>query len=62
MENGYVVIKNAFTSEQAAEWTETLWTRLGLDPNDKSTWEKERIHMPFHKREPVASFAPKVSP
>lgn len=34
--------------------------RLGMDPNDKSTWDRERIHMPSHKREPVAIFAPKA--
>lgn len=60
LEHGYLVIKQAFTKEQAAAWTETLWVRLGLDPNDKSSWDKERIHMPLHKRETVAEFAPKV--
>lgn len=60
LEHGYLVIKQAFTKEQAAAWTETLWVRLGLDPNDKSRWDKERIHMPLHKRETVAEFAPKV--
>ncbi|KAI0081608.1 hypothetical protein K474DRAFT_1252544 [Panus rudis PR-1116 ss-1] len=61
LENGYVVIKQAFTKEQAAEWTKTMWVRLALDPADKSTWDRERIHMPWHKREKVASFAPKAS-
>ena len=61
MENGYVVIKQAFTKERAAEWTKDMWTRLDLDPNDKSTWDRERIHMPWHKRESVSKFAPKVS-
>ncbi|KAF8442887.1 hypothetical protein L210DRAFT_3620562 [Boletus edulis BED1] len=60
MGNGFVVIKNGFTKENAAEWTKNIWVRLGLDPNDKSTWDKERIHMPWHKRENIASFAPKV--
>ncbi|EED81036.1 predicted protein [Postia placenta Mad-698-R] len=60
MENGYVVIKQGFTKEKAAEWTKNMWTRLGLDPNDKSTWDRERIHMPWHKRESVATFAPKA--
>lgn len=58
LEHGYLVIKSAFTPEKAAEWTETLWVRLGLDPNDKSTWDRDRIHMPWHRRETVASFAP----
>lgn len=61
MENGYVVIKQGFTKERAAEWTKEMWPRLGLDPNDKSTWDRERIHMPWHKRESVSKFAPKAS-
>lgn len=61
LENGYVVIKQAFTKEKAAEWTKTMWIRLGLDPTDKTTWDRERIHMPWHKKEEVATFAPKVS-
>jgi len=60
MENGFVVVKNAFTKEKAAEWTDNIWVRLGLDPNDKSTWDRERIHMPWHKRENVSTFAPKA--
>ncbi|TFY60531.1 hypothetical protein EVJ58_g5093 [Rhodofomes roseus] len=60
LETGYVVIKQAFTKEKAAEWTKGMWTRLGLDPNDKSTWDRERIHMPWHKREVVSAFAPKA--
>lgn len=60
MDHGFIVIKEAFTKEKAAEWTSTMWTRLGLDPNDRATWDRERIHMPYHKREEVATFAPKV--
>ncbi|KAI0056276.1 hypothetical protein BV25DRAFT_1864976, partial [Artomyces pyxidatus] len=61
MKNGYLVIKGAFSKEKSDEWTEHLWTRLGMDPNDQSTWgEKDRIHMPQHKREAVATFAPKA--
>ncbi|EGN98484.1 hypothetical protein SERLA73DRAFT_161227 [Serpula lacrymans var. lacrymans S7.3] len=62
MENGYVVIKNAFSREKSAEWTKDMWTRLGYDPNDKSTWpkDKDRINMPSHNREDVSYFAPKA--
>ncbi len=54
------MIKQGFTKEKAAEWSKAIWVRLGMDPDDKSTWMRERIHMPWHKREPVATFAPKV--
>ena len=61
MEKGYIVIHNAFTNEKAEEWTKNVWVRLGMDPNDLSTWTTERTHMPSHRREPVESFAPKVN-
>ncbi|KAF5356025.1 hypothetical protein D9756_004201 [Leucocoprinus leucothites] len=60
LEHGYIIVKKAFTREQAAEFTSEMWTRLGLDPNDKSTWTKERIHMPWLKRAKVSEFAPKA--
>ncbi|KAI3622729.1 hypothetical protein WG66_015569 [Moniliophthora roreri] len=60
LEHGFILVKNAFSREQAAEFTETMWIRLALDPHDKSTWTRERIHMPFHRREEVARFAPKA--
>ena len=62
MENGYLVVKQAFSREKAAEFTREMWTRLGLDPADPETWprDRDRIHMPVHTREPVATFAPRV--
>lgn len=60
MERGFIVIKGAFTKEKCDEWTKDLWVRLALDPGDKSTWTKERIHMPDLNRESVETFAPKV--
>ncbi|PFH49197.1 hypothetical protein AMATHDRAFT_76302 [Amanita thiersii Skay4041] len=60
LKHGYVVIKSAFTKEQTVEWTRNIWVRLGLDPNNAETWDRERIHMPSHKRIPVADFAPKA--
>lgn len=62
MEHGYLIVKQAFSREKAAEFTRNMWVRLGLDPDDKETWphDRDRIHMPFHTREPVATFAPRV--
>ncbi|KDR84828.1 hypothetical protein GALMADRAFT_217902 [Galerina marginata CBS 339.88] len=59
LENGYIVIKDAFTKQQAAHSTANIWLRLNLDPNDKSSWDRERIHMPSHVRVKVAEFSPK---
>ncbi|KAI0771116.1 hypothetical protein BD413DRAFT_476334 [Trametes elegans] len=62
IENGYLVVKEAFSRSKAAEFSRDMWVRLGLDPNEPSTWptDRERIHMPALNREPVATFAPKV--
>jgi hypothetical protein len=64
LEYGYIRIDGAFTREAAAQWTSELWSRLGMDPRDKSTWpaDRDRIHMPDTKRIKVAEFAPKVKP
>ena len=36
--NGYIVIKNAITKEQAKKTADFLWEFDEKDPNDKSTW------------------------
>lgn len=42
---GYVIIHDCFT-KQHAEWVmKDVWTRIGVDPNDKSTWTKGKFHM-----------------
>ena len=40
MEFGYCVVKQAFTQKQAQELAGDVWVRLGMDPNDQSTWTK----------------------
>ncbi|EJD45448.1 hypothetical protein AURDEDRAFT_151864 [Auricularia subglabra TFB-10046 SS5] len=58
--HGWVKIPQAFSAEKAEQWQRGLWDRLGYDKDDRSTWREERIHMPDHKRERVATFAPKA--
>jgi len=58
LEHGWLKLEKAFTAEKASIFTHDMWIRLGMDPNDKSTWTKERIHMPLHRTEPVQTFCP----
>lgn len=58
MQYGYLRLKSCFSRDKAAEWTKDVWTRLGFDPDDKSTWTKAKINMPFHRRENAQTFAP----
>ena len=60
MEHGFLRLTNCFTPAQAAEFTKDVWTRLGFDPADKTTWTRERTNMPEHRRVSVATFAPKA--
>jgi hypothetical protein len=60
LDNGYVVLHDCFSRTAAAELTSTIWTRLGYDPDDRSTWTASSIHMPTHQRIPVEEFAPKA--
>jgi hypothetical protein len=61
MKYGYIVVRNAFTAEQAADFTKDLWVRLGMDPNDPATWTKEKVHMPRQQEVVTKEFMPKVS-
>ncbi|KAF1973507.1 hypothetical protein BU23DRAFT_598917 [Bimuria novae-zelandiae CBS 107.79] len=38
LEHGWIKLTGCFTREQSAELQSQLWTRLGMDPNDMSTW------------------------
>jgi hypothetical protein len=60
LEHGFVKIPQCFTRAQAAEFSSTMWTRLGMSPTDKSTWTAERVNMPWHKHVPVSEFSPKA--
>jgi hypothetical protein len=57
---GFVLVKNAFTREQAEAWSAQTFPRLGYDANDRATWEQARIHMPTHQRTEVKEFSPKA--
>ncbi|KAF3804067.1 hypothetical protein GCG54_00007860 [Colletotrichum gloeosporioides] len=56
---GWLKLSNCFTKEQAEWVTRDVWTRLGMDPNDKSTW-KHRTNMPSHRTFDCSEFAPKA--
>jgi hypothetical protein len=60
MKHGFLRIPNAFTKEQADDWSKDVWTRLGFNPNDSSTWTRERTNMPQHRLIKVKDIAPKA--
>lgn len=60
LDNGWLKLSDCFTQEQADKLVGTVWTRLGMDPNDKSTWHTERTNMPSHSDFLPSDFAPKA--
>ena len=60
LDNGFVRIPGCFSRDAAAELTTTVWTRLGYDPDDRSTWAEPSVHMPTHQRLDIKDFAPKA--
>lgn len=60
LEHGWIKLSNCFTQEQSAKVTANVWTRLGMDPNDKSTWHTLRTNMPAHNRFEASEFTPKA--
>ncbi|KAF2121805.1 hypothetical protein BDV96DRAFT_511226 [Lophiotrema nucula] len=60
LEHGWIKLSNCFTREQAEKLQETLWTRLGMDPEDMSTWHTERTNMPWFNDFSVQDIAPKA--
>jgi hypothetical protein len=45
IQHGWIKLSNCFSRSQAADLQKTLWTRLGMDPNDKSTWFVPSLHI-----------------
>ncbi|ROW13057.1 hypothetical protein VPNG_05985 [Cytospora leucostoma] len=60
LNNGWVKIPQAFTRDQAADFTRDVWTRLGMSPTDKTTWHTPRTNMPSHRSVDAGSFAPRA--
>lgn len=40
---GYIIIEDAVPEEHLKRFSDDAWVRLGMDPNDKSTWYKSSV-------------------
>ncbi|KAF2153689.1 hypothetical protein K461DRAFT_292405 [Myriangium duriaei CBS 260.36] len=58
--HGWVKVSGCFSKSQADDLTTSLWVRLGMSPTNKSTWTRERIHMPSQQTFDSSVFAPKA--
>ena len=58
--HGWLKVEGAIQQKYIDEWMADLWTRLGYDRNDKTTWKEEYLKMPRHREVPAAEFCPKA--
>ena len=48
LQHGWIKIPKAVKEEYLKAFTENVWIRLGYDPDDKSTWTKEKVRCRAH--------------
>ncbi|KAJ7670637.1 hypothetical protein DFH06DRAFT_139938 [Mycena polygramma] len=60
LKHGFVHLPQCFSREASAAFTSKLWTRLGMSPDDTTTWHTERTNMPSHTSVLISEFAPKA--
>ena len=60
MDQGYLIVKDCLDRDVANRWIDEAYVRLGYDPHDPSTWEKDIIWMDHQNQMPVREIAPKA--
>ena len=60
VQHGWLRVSGAIKQKYIDDWMSHLWTRLGWDQNDKSTWTEEYVKMPRHREVPVEEFCPEA--
>lgn len=60
LQHGWLKVTNAIDPKYFDLWMEDMWTRIGYDPNDKSTWHTEYLHLPRHREVRAEEFCPKA--
>jgi hypothetical protein len=60
VERGFVRVEGCFGRDVAERAMGEMWSRLGYDPADPTTWVQKQIHMPSLNHFEVRDFAPKA--
>lgn len=45
VDEGWVLLRNAFPADAAAEVRDIVWKKTGKDPNDRNTWDQKQVHI-----------------
>ena len=60
LDKGYLVIKDCFDTHLGNRWIEESYDRLGYNPRDATTWQKDIVWMDHKNRMQVRDIAPKA--
>ncbi|KAK7955627.1 uncharacterized protein PG986_004849 [Apiospora aurea] len=60
LRHGFLRVPGAIPSATCDRWTRHVWPRLGMDPEDRSTWRAERSHLAKLNVEPARDLAPRA--
>lgn len=60
VEKGYVRVQGCLDRDLAKRWTVEAYTRLGYDPDDRSTWAKEIVWMDRNNIAAIEDISPKA--
>jgi hypothetical protein len=58
LEKGYLVVEGCLERDLAKQWTDRAWKRLGYDPLDRATWQKDIVWMNRETVAPVKEISP----
>ncbi len=58
LDKGYLVVKGALDPAQAQPWIDRAYARLGYNPTDPATWEKDIVWMDHENRALVRDLSP----
>jgi len=56
-ERGHVILKGAMTPEVAEAQVDLAFEKIGCDRHDQSTWNVDRVHLPWTDFEPLVNFS-----
>ncbi len=57
---GFIKLDQVLDPTVIRRCVERVWTRLGYDRDDRSTWREGKIHLPTHEDFPVRAVAPRA--
>lgn len=60
LDKGYLVVKNCFAPDFAQSWIDEAYVRLGYDPKNPATWEKDIVWMDRHNTRSVKEISAKA--